>query len=112
MSNTKARPYSRYSQQAVTVMGKMIRLERMGQKMTAKDLADRAGISRTTLQKIESGNMKCKIGIVFEVAALVGVKLFDADTGALESLQERINDKIALLPKSVRVIRRPVDDDF
>ena len=47
--------------------------------MTAQDLADRAGISRGLLQRIEKGNLKCQIGAVFEAATLVGIKLFDAD---------------------------------
>ncbi len=111
MSNTK-RTYSRYSQQAASLMGKMVCLHRKTRKLTAQDLADRAGISRTTLHKIETGNMKCEIGIVFEVAALVGVRLFDADPISLDSLQERIEDKIALLPKSIRVDKESVDDEF
>jgi DNA-binding XRE family transcriptional regulator len=80
--------------------------------LTSQDLAERAGISRTTLQKIEKGDMKCEIGIVFEVAALVGVRLFDTDDISLGSLAERIDTKIALLPKSVRLSKQPVDDDF
>lgn len=90
----------------------MIRLCRKERKLTAQDLADRADISRTTLQKIENGDMKCEIGIVFEVAALVGVRLFDSDSASLSSLEGRVEDKIALLPKGVRTSKRPVDDDF
>ncbi len=112
MSKITLRPYSRYSQKAAALMGKMIRLHRKERKLTAQDLADRASISRATLQKIETGNLHCQIGIVFEVAALVGIKLFDADKSALEVMQERIEDKIALLPKSVRKIKEPVDDEF
>ena len=44
--------------------------------MTEEDLAGRAGISRRTLQKIERGDLKCEIGLVFEDANIVGVKLF------------------------------------
>lgn len=80
--------------------------------MTAQDLADRAGISRTTLYKIENGDLKCEIGIVFEIAALVGITLFETTSDTIDSLRERIEDKIALLPKSVRVSKRFVDDEF
>jgi DNA-binding XRE family transcriptional regulator len=112
MSKAKNRAYSRYSREAVTLMGKMIRLYRMERKFTTQDLADRAGISRITLQKIEKGDMKCEIGLVFEVATLVGIRLFETDTMSLGSLEERVEDKIALLPKSIRKSKRPVKDDF
>ena len=109
---SKARTYSQYSQKATALFGKMIRLYRKARKMSAQDLADRANISRTTLRKVENGDMKCEIGIVFEVAALVGVKLFDADSSLLDSLGSQINDKIALLPKSIRTSKEHIDDDF
>lgn len=112
MLKTKTRAYSRYSHKAVALMGNMIRLYRKERKLTAQDLADRAGISRTTLQKIEKGDMKCEIGIVFEVAALVGVRLFDADSTSLDTLEGRIKDKIALLPTSIRLSKRHINDDF
>lgn len=112
MSETKTRAYSRYTRKATELMGKMIRLHRMERKMTTQDLADRAGISRITLQKIENGNLKCEIGIVFEVAALVGIKLFDSDAISLDQLEESVVDKIALLPKRIQPSKRDVDDAF
>jgi len=112
MSKTKNRAYSRYSREAAALMGKMIRLYRTERKFTMQDLADRAGISRVTLQKIEKGDMKCEIGLVFEVATLVGIRLFETDAMSFGSLEERVEDKIALLPKSIRKSKRPVRDDF
>jgi DNA-binding XRE family transcriptional regulator len=80
--------------------------------MTENELAGRAGISRATLQKIERGDLKCEIGLVFEVATLVGVKLFEAEDSSAVALHlGRINDKLALLPQSVRTSVK-VDDDF
>jgi len=110
MSNTRV--YSHYSRKSAALLGKMISFYRKERKLTAHDLADRAGISRTTLQKIERGDMKCEIGLVFEVAALVGVKLFDADSTSLDSMEERFDNKISLLPKSIRTSKVEVDDDF
>lgn len=112
MSKAKNRAYSRYSREAAALMGKMIRLYRTERKFTTQDLADRAGISRVTLQKIEKGDMKCEIGLVFEVATLVGIRLFETDSMSIGSLEERVEDKIALLPKSIRKSKRPVSDDF
>lgn len=108
----KARVYSRYSRKSVALLGKMISFHRKERGLTAHDLADRAGISRTTLQKIEKGNMNCEIGIAFEVAALVGLKLFDADLTTLAGMEEGFDTKISLLPKRVRTSKVALDDDF
>ncbi len=108
----RKRIYSRYSKDAAVLFGKLIRLGRKERKMTVQDLADRAGVSRGTIQRIESGNLKCEIGIVFEAAALVGVKLFHADAALLGSHSDRAGDKLALLPGSIRKTKKVVDDDF
>ena len=116
----KARTYSRYSIEATTLLGKQIKLGRKQRKWTEHELADRAGISRGTLQKIEKGSMTCAIGLVFEVAMLAGVKLFDTEKVSSPCDQvtplamhlEMTSDKIALLPKAVRTARKAVDDDF
>jgi transcriptional regulator with XRE-family HTH domain len=109
---TKARTYSKYSVEAITLLGKQIKLGRKQSKWTEHELADRAGISRATLQKIEKGSFTCAIGLVFEVAMLAGVKLFDTEKGSLAMHLEMTNDKIALLPKAVHKNRKDVDDDF
>lgn len=109
---THTRAYSHYSQKAAALMGKAIQLRRKERKLTAQDLSDRAGISRTTLRKIENGDMSCEIGLVFEVAALVGVKLFDTDSNMIDSRMSQLDDKIALLPKTIRVSLESIDDDF
>jgi len=80
--------------------------------MTEEDLAGRAGISRRTLQKIERGDLKCEIGLFFEVAVIVGVKLFEIEDSAAVAMHiGRIDDKLALLPKRVRSSLK-VNDDF
>jgi transcriptional regulator with XRE-family HTH domain len=112
MPPSKSRIYSRYCIDAAVLLGKLIRLGRKKRKMTVQDLADRAGVSRGTVQRIEKGGLKCEMGLVFEVAALVEVKLFDADHSSLNMHIDRTNDKIALLPKSVRREHKKVDDDF
>ena len=108
----KARTYSRYSTEAAALLGGQIKLERKQLKWTEHDLADRAGISRGTLQKIEKGDLSCAIGLVFEVAALVSVRLFDSENRSLVAHHERIADKLALLPKAVRKKKKDIDDDF
>lgn len=108
----KHRTYSKYTRDAVLLLGQQIKLGRKQRKWTEHNLADRAGISRATLQKIESGEMSCAIGLVFEVAALVGVNLFEQDKLPLSRHIEQTQDKIAVLPKRIQVKARAVDDDF
>jgi hypothetical protein len=49
---------------------------------------------------------------VFEVAILVGLKLFDADEATLIARIRQADDKIALLPKHIHPSKKVVDDDF
>lgn len=112
MPKSVPRTYSRYSRDAAALLGALIREMRTERKLTAQELADRAGISRGMLQRIEKGNLKCEIGAVFEVAAIVGVKLFDADESALTKYLRQTEEKLALLPKSVRRKFKAVRDDF
>lgn len=111
MPRSVTRTYSRYTREAIKLLGKMIKLGRVERKLTAQDLADRAGISRGLLQRIEKGDPKCEIGVVFELAVLVDVRLFDSDATALAGHVRRIEDKLVLLPKHVRPTKA-VDDEF
>jgi len=106
------RTYSRYSRDAAALLGGLIRVARKEKNLTASELAERAGISRGLLQRIEKGDLKCGIGVAFEVAAIVGIKLFDADAAELPQLVDRTEQKLTLLPKSIRKKREVVDDNF
>lgn len=108
----RKRSYSRVTRQALSLLGKMIRVGRTERNMTAQELAERAGISRTTLYNIEKGEPGPEIGSVFEVASLVGVRLFQLDDRALQIHDARLDEKLTLLPKSVRRSGKEVDDDF
>jgi len=106
------RAYSKYAQEAATLLGGQIKLGRKLRKWSEKNLAERAGISRATLQKIEKGDMSCAIGLIFEVATLVGVNLFEQDKLPLARHIEQTRDKIALLPKRIKVKTKEAYDDF
>jgi DNA-binding XRE family transcriptional regulator len=72
---TKKRIYSKYTEEALRLLGKEIRLHRIKLNWKESDLAERAGVARATVQKIEKGNPGCAIGLIFEAAVLVGIKL-------------------------------------
>lgn len=106
------RTYSRHTQEASALLGGLIRAARKARKLTAQELADRAGISRGLLQRIEKGDLKCEIGAVFEAATIVGVTLFESDETTLRKHLRHTEDRLALLPKSIRKPSGPVHDDF
>lgn len=106
------RTYSLYSQEAFNLLSKLIRTARIGQKLTVQEIANRAGVSRGLVQRIEKGDPKCEIGTVFEIATIVGVTLFETDQSALRKHARQVEEKLALLPKSVRKQTKDVDDDF
>jgi transcriptional regulator with XRE-family HTH domain len=112
MPKPATRPYSRYSRDATTLLGQLIRRARIERHMTVAELAERAGLSRGLVHRIEKGDLGCTIGAVFEAAAVVGVRLFDADQPTLARQISANTATMALLPQAVRTPTGPVKDDF
>ena len=71
MPKSIVRSYSRYTEEALTLLAKLIRASRLEKKMSAQEVADRAGISRGMLSRIEKADPKCEVGATFEVARIV-----------------------------------------
>jgi transcriptional regulator with XRE-family HTH domain len=103
---------SRYANDALSLLADTIRMARVEQCMSQATLAERAGISRALLSRIERGDRGCAIGSVFEVAAILRVPLFGLDAPSLGQAAARAADRLELLPASVRRPRTPIDDDF
>ncbi len=112
MAKASNRIYSHYTREALELFAALIREARLEKKMTAQELADRSGISRGLVQRIEKADPSCAIGSVFEVASILGLVLFDSDEHSLAEKRALAISKIALMPKSVRKTKREVDDDF
>ena len=113
MANQKTRTYSRYTIEAMALMGNLIKTARTERKLTMKDLSERTGISVGAIRRIEKGEPGCQLGAAFEVATIVGIKLFDDGSSSIGALNRRVEDKLALLPSSVRKNQtKELDDDF
>lgn len=112
MSKKIKRTYSLGSQHAARLLGQLIQGARKEKKMTLSELAERAGISRGTLTKVLRGHLACELGIVFEVASIVGVKLFDMDEHEMASEVLRQEKQLTLLPSRIRNNKDELDDDF
>ena len=112
------RAYSRYSMEAITLLGQMIRAGRIERKITGEEMASRMGASRALIQRIEKGDTGCSIGAVFEAAAIAGVPLFETDPtfetdkNRLAAHRAAAGERLRLLPKAARTSRRTVKDDF
>ncbi|HEX5258972.1 MAG TPA: helix-turn-helix transcriptional regulator [Sphingomicrobium sp.] len=107
-----AQTYSRYAIEALGLLGRSIRAGRIERRMTTEELAQRIGISRPSLHRIERGDPTISIGSAFEAATIVGVPLFEADPSRLAGDLARVEEKLALLPKMIRRPKVEVDDDF
>ncbi len=108
----KPHAYSRLTEEAIVLLGNQIRLARKSRRMSERELAGRAGIARSTLQKIERGDPTINIGLAFEAATLAGVPLFVPEASTLAPRIEHLNDTLTLMPKQIRRKRRDVKDDF
>ena len=77
MNASSARPKKAAIPPAVarnlTAMGEQIRLARLRRKYSVKLIAERAGISRATLWKVEKGDAGVAIGIYAKVLAAIGL---------------------------------------
>ncbi|MDI1301941.1 MAG: helix-turn-helix transcriptional regulator [bacterium] len=112
MAKPLERSYSRYTVEAVSLLGQLIRLARIEKGMTAQGLADRAGISRGLLQRIEKGDPRCELGAALELATILGIPLFASDAEGLQQQGRQVSEKLALLPRAVHPKAPVVNDDF
>lgn len=106
------RNYSKQTKEAARLLGSLIEHARKSQALTTTEVAERAGISRRTLRRIENGDLKSEIGLFFEVATVVRVPLFGTEHLTLQNEFVRVEEKLSLLPKNIHKPRRGVKDDF
>ena len=61
-------------QQILTSLGENVRLARKRRKLTTVQVAERAGIDRSTLYQIEKGNPRVSLGAYFNVFRVLGLQ--------------------------------------
>ena len=112
MTKPVDRNYSPTARDAAALLGEMVKAARLRRRMSTRELAERTGASRGLVVRVEAGDMGSAIGAAFEMAAVLGVPLFDADpalVGARLATQREVN---SLLPKRAFPASVEVDDDF
>lgn len=82
-------------------LGERLRLARLRRKFTAEMVSKRAGISRTTLYKIERGDPAVTMNAYLRVLAVLGLS-GDLDQVALDDVLGRRLQDLALSPEKVR----------
>lgn len=107
------RLHSEYTKEALKVLGGLIQEYRKKKKMTAKELASRAGISARLLKRIEEGSPVSDIGTVFEVAYLCGLPLFGVTSRFdMGLIKKELDQRLMLMPDRIRRRASEVKDDF
>lgn len=112
MNNTIPASLSTLTKVALRTLGEMIKCARLERKMTQKDLAERLNKSRYTVMSLEKGDPDVAVGVVFEAAAIVGVKLLEDDKSGIQKLSSHISNLRSILPKKARRSHTEIDDDF
>ncbi len=80
--------------------------------MSQSELAQRLGVSRSTVVAIEQGSPTVALGTVFEAAVIVGIPLLAEDKKDLDELAASIAAIARVLPKRGRGKTPVIDDDF
>ena len=88
-------------QKQLEQVGEQIRLARMRRRYSAKMIAERAGISRATLWKVEKGDPGVAIGIYAKVLAAIGLP-HDIELLAKDDVLGRLIQDSELLRKGGR----------
>jgi transcriptional regulator with XRE-family HTH domain len=104
--------YSPQTLDAARVLGLRVAEGRRQRRWTQAALCERAGVSLTTLRNAEHGEPTVAVGVMFELATLVGVNLFGVPAGQLRDLAHLGRDRLALLPAHVYPRLADNDDDF
>ena len=108
----RAHTFSKQTLDAARVLGLRVAEGRRSRRWTQAELCERAGISRSTLRNAERGEPTVAVGVMFELATLVGVHLFGLPPNRLPYLAARERDRLALLPAHVYPRHRADDDEF
>ena len=91
------------------VIGRNIRIHRLGRKMSQTELGDQLGVSFQQVQKYENGTNRVGSGRLYQIAAILGIHVSTFFKGGETAERERSGESglLDLLaePQSVRLMR-------
>jgi len=97
MNTKKQSVFPKYNQ-LLEKMGENIKLARKRRKLTTIQVAERAGIARSTLYLIEKGNASVRLGAYFNVLRVLGLQNDILKLGADDEFGRKLQD-LELLKK-------------
>ena len=90
------------TEEILKTMGEQIKLARLRRNFSAELIAERAGISRATLWKVESGNPACAIGIYAAVLHALGGMDTDLEMVARDDKMGRQMQDLKLITRKLK----------
>jgi transcriptional regulator with XRE-family HTH domain len=106
------RAHLRLARLMAELLGTRVRVARLRHGWPEAQLAERAAISRATLQKIERGEPAVALSLAPECCAVLDVSLSGGPVGQTREQLERARLELAALPKRIRAKPAAPDDDF
>jgi transcriptional regulator with XRE-family HTH domain len=79
-------------EQILSELGENIRLARLRRKLTANQVAERAGISRTTLWQVEKGASHVSLAAYVQILFILGLEKDLLNLGRDDELGRRLQD--------------------
>jgi len=89
---TKKKPIFPQAKKTLEVFGENIKLARLRRKLSMEQIAERAGISRSTLIKIEKGDDGVSLGSYFQVLFVMRLEKDFLEVARDDALGRKIQD--------------------
>lgn len=86
-------------QRILAQVGENIKLARLRRRLTAAQVAERAGISRNTLHLLEKGSSSSSIATLFQVLVVLGLQDDFLKLGHDDAFGRRLQDAGLLTPR-------------
>lgn len=103
-----SRPLFPQTQRRAEALGERLRLARLRRRMSLSELAERVGVTRHTLSRLEHGDLSTSLGVLARLLGVLGLEE-DLDMVARDDeLGRRLQD--VRLPRPRRARARAPDD--
>jgi transcriptional regulator with XRE-family HTH domain len=97
------------TRQLLIDLGERLKLARLRRKLTAKQVAERAGMSPMTLRSLEAGGAGVTMGAYLSVMQVLGLEQDLTKLGAADDLGRQLQDSRLLAPHARRTAPLAVD---
>lgn len=103
---------SRATKNTLLYLANLIKIARKERGITQEELAERIGVSRMKVNRIESGNSQVAIGSVFEACFVLGIPLMGCDKEHINNLSKMLSYINKFLPENIPSRDVNFNDDF